>query len=106
MTNFDLGNVAFKGLVSDAYELTGTFSFCDGAKGTATLKTSSSYKSGAINVLKLDLEFKADTRGTNGVSIDLTKLSFPGVTFEAIDITFLGRPKPDPRIIVMTNLPL
>jgi hypothetical protein len=105
MASFEFGGVYLKGDVSNKM-LTGNFSFCNGDLGRAELIQHSKYTIDGFNVLKLEMEFKKDTLGQNTMRVDLGSLGYRGETFDAVEVLFTGRPKPDPRIIVVTNIPL
>lgn len=106
MTNFELGGTQVTGSVSATKQLTAAFTFCDKAVGKITLRTASSYKSDDTTVLKLELDFKADPAGRNDLTLDLTKIGVSGITADAVEMVVYGRPKPDPRIIVIYKIPL
>lgn len=106
MTNFELGGTQVTGSLSNNKQLTAAFTFCDKAVGKLTLRTASSYKSDDTTVLKLELDFKSDPTGMNDLTLDLTKVGVAGITVDAIEILIYGRPKPDPRIIVVVKIPM
>lgn len=106
MTNFELGGTRVTGSISATKQLTTDFTFCDNAVGKITLRAASSYKSDNTTVLKLELDFKADPSGKNDLSLDLNKVGVSGITADAVEIIIYGRPKPDPRIIVVVKIPM
>ncbi|MFN5149527.1 MAG: hypothetical protein ACK46O_14130 [Flavobacteriia bacterium] len=105
MSTFELGGTQVTGSVSTAKLLSATFSFCDGGIGDITYKSASIYKSGDTTILKIELSFTSNRTGTNKLSLDLTGLAASGVCVDAIDMVMTGRPKPDPRIIVIARIP-
>lgn len=106
MANFELGGIQVNGSVSATNQLTAAFSFCDKALGKFSLRAASTYKTDNTTVLKLDLDFKVDPTGKNDLSLDLTKIGVSGITADAIEMVVYGRPKPDPRIIVVARIPM
>lgn len=106
MINFELGGTQVTGSVSITKQFTAAFTFCDKAVGKIALRTASSYKSDNTTVLKLELDFKADPMGKNDLSLDLTKIGVSGITADAVEMVVYGRPKPDPRIIVVARIPM
>jgi len=106
MSTFELGGTQVTGSVSTAKLLSATFSFCDGGIGDITYKSASIYKTGDTTILKIGLSFATNAAGTNKLTLDLTRIGVSGVTADAIEMVMAGRPKPDPRIIVIYKIPL
>ncbi|MFN5786427.1 MAG: hypothetical protein ACK457_10700 [Flavobacteriia bacterium] len=108
MSTFELGGTQVTGSVSATNQLTATFAFCDGGVGniTYTVGSATTYKSGNTTILKIGLSFATNAAGTNKLTLDLTRIGVSGVTADAIEMVMAGRPKPDPRIIVIYKIPL